>query len=80
MDNRIFEALLNDFKEFMLNRDDVCKYCKHHQPCQGKNVVSILKAKKLGTIAAANTIGNGIVQILILETVLFWKTHRVTAA
>ena len=31
-----FEALLKDFKEFMLNPDDVCKYCKHNQPCYGK--------------------------------------------
>ena len=31
-----YESLLNDFKEFMLNPDDGCKYCKHHQPCKGK--------------------------------------------
>ena len=33
---RKFEALLKDFKEFILNSDDVCKYCKHNQPCHGK--------------------------------------------
>ena len=33
---RKYEALLNDFKEFMLNTDDACKYCKHNQPCHGK--------------------------------------------
>lgn len=31
-----FEALLKDFKEFILHSDDVCKYCKHNQPCRGK--------------------------------------------
>ena len=31
-----FEALLKDFKEFMLHSDDICKYCKHYQPCLGK--------------------------------------------
>ena len=34
--SRKFEALLKDFKEFMLDSDDVCKYCKHNQPCHGK--------------------------------------------
>ena len=36
MDNKIFEALLKDFKEFILNKDDACKYCKHNRPCHGK--------------------------------------------
>ena len=36
MDNIKFEALLKDFKEFILNPDDACKYCKHNQPCHGK--------------------------------------------
>lgn len=33
---RKFEALLKDFKEFILNTDDVCRYCKHNQLCLGK--------------------------------------------
>lgn len=32
---KIFEALLKDFKEFMLNPDDACKYCKYNQSCYG---------------------------------------------
>ena len=36
MDDRNFEALLKDFKEFMLHLGDVCRYCKHNQPCQGE--------------------------------------------
>jgi hypothetical protein len=31
-----FEALLRDFKEFILNPDDACEYCKYNQPCRGK--------------------------------------------
>ena len=34
--SREFETLLNDFKEFMLDSDGACKYCKHNQPCHGK--------------------------------------------
>ena len=34
--SRRFDALLKDFKEFILNPDDACKYCKHNQPCHGK--------------------------------------------
>ena len=30
-----FESLLKDFKEFMLDSKDVCKYCKHNQSCYG---------------------------------------------
>ena len=33
---RKFDALLKDFKEFILHTDDVCKYCKHNQPCKSK--------------------------------------------
>ena len=36
MNNDNFEALLKDFKEFILHHDDACKYCKHNQPCHGK--------------------------------------------
>ena len=31
-----YNALFNDFKELILERDDVCVYCKHTQPCNGK--------------------------------------------
>ena len=34
--NKKYEALLKDFKEFILNPDDACKYCKHNQPCEGE--------------------------------------------
>lgn len=37
MDNKNFEALLKDFKELILNPDDVCKFCRHNQPCNGKS-------------------------------------------
>ena len=40
---RKYEALLNDFKEFILNPDDRCKYCKHHQPCLGKECESYVE-------------------------------------
>ena len=32
-----FKSLLRDFKEFILNPDDVCEYCKHNQTCRGKD-------------------------------------------
>jgi hypothetical protein len=31
-----YKELLNDFKELILNPDDVCVYCKYNQPCYGK--------------------------------------------
>lgn len=37
------ESLLKDFKEFMLNLGDVCRYCKHNQPCQGKKCEQYIK-------------------------------------
>lgn len=40
-----FEALLEDFKEFILNKDDVCKYCKHNQPCRGKQCEFYIEGK-----------------------------------
>lgn len=40
---RNFEALLKDFKELMLNPDDACKYCKHHQPCKGEKCEAYIK-------------------------------------
>lgn len=40
-----FEALLKDFKEFILNPDDVCKYCKYNQPCQGKECELYVEGK-----------------------------------
>lgn len=45
MDNGKFEALLKDFKELILNPDDVCKYCKHNQPCEGEKCVSYIKGR-----------------------------------
>lgn len=39
------EALLRDFKEFMLNRDNPCKYCKHNQPCKGEKCEAYIKSK-----------------------------------
>ena len=42
---RKFEALLKDFKEFILHTDDVCKYCKHNQPCRGAECESYVKGR-----------------------------------
>ena len=41
-----YETLLKDFKEFMLNTDDVCKYCKHNQPCCGKECELYIEGKE----------------------------------
>ena len=41
-----FEALLRDFKEFILNTDNPCKYCKHNQPCLRKECGSYIKGKE----------------------------------
>ena len=46
MDNKNFEALLKDFKEFALNPDDVCKYCKHNQPCRGKECECYIEGRE----------------------------------
>lgn len=40
-----FDALLKDFKEFILNTDDVCNYCKHNQPCHGKECEQYVEGK-----------------------------------
>ena len=40
-----FQALLKDFKKFMLDSDDVCKYCKHHQPCESEKCVHLIKGR-----------------------------------
>lgn len=40
-----FETLLKDFKELILNPNDVCKYCKHYQPCLGKDCESYVKGR-----------------------------------
>lgn len=45
MDNTQFKALLKDFKEFILNPDDACKYCKHNQPCCGTKCEFYIKGK-----------------------------------
>lgn len=42
-----FEALLKDFKELMLHSDDVCKYCKHYQPCVGTMCDQYIKGRGL---------------------------------
>ena len=34
---RKIDALLKDFKEVVIEAEDVCKYCKNYQPCEGKN-------------------------------------------
>ena len=43
MDNGIFEALLKDFKELILNSGDACEYCKYNQPCKGKDCEFYIK-------------------------------------
>lgn len=43
---RKIEALLEDFKEFILDSDDVCKYCKHNQPCLGKKRKLYIEGKE----------------------------------
>jgi hypothetical protein len=45
MDDRNFEALLKDFKEFMLHPNDVCRYCKHNQPCRGKECALYIEGR-----------------------------------
>ena len=40
-----FEALLKDFKEFILNPNDVCNYCKHYQPCRGKECDNYIEGR-----------------------------------
>jgi hypothetical protein len=40
-----FKVLLKDFKEFILNHDDVCEYCKYNQPCRGEKCDAYIKGK-----------------------------------
>ena len=40
-----YEALLQDFKEFILHPDDACKYCKHNRPCRGKKCEYYIEGK-----------------------------------
>lgn len=44
--SRRFDALLKDFKEFILNPDDACKYCKHNQPCHGKECALYIEGRE----------------------------------
>ena len=34
---RKFNALFDDFRTVILNSDEVCNYCKHFKPCDGKS-------------------------------------------
>lgn len=40
-----FSALSKDFYEIIIKSEDVCKYCKHHQPCEGKNCKDYIEGK-----------------------------------
>ena len=40
-----FEALLEDFQEFIVNKDNICNYCKHNQPCHGKECDQYVEGK-----------------------------------
>ena len=40
-----FDALLKDFKEVVIESEDVCKYCKNYQPCEGKNCKDYIEGK-----------------------------------
>lgn len=42
---QLANKLLKDFKEFMLNPVDVCKYCKYNQTCQGEKCEAYIKGK-----------------------------------
>lgn len=40
-----FSALLKDFNEVIIKSEDICKYCKHYQPCYGKNCKDYIEGK-----------------------------------
>ena len=40
-----FDALLKDFKEVIIESEDVCKYCKNYQPREGKNCKDYIEGK-----------------------------------
>ena len=40
-----FSALSKDFYEIIIKSEDVCKYCKHYQPCEGKNCKDYIEGK-----------------------------------
>ena len=37
--------LSKDFNEVIIKSEDICKYCKHHQPCEGKNCKDYIEGK-----------------------------------
>ena len=41
-----FKALSRDFKELMLSPGNVCEYCKHNQPCRGKQCEFYIEGKE----------------------------------
>ena len=40
-----FSILSKDFNEVIIKSEDVCKYCKHHQPCEGRNCKDYIEGK-----------------------------------
>ena len=40
-----FSALSKDFNEVIIKSEDICKYCKHHQSCEGKNCKDYIEGK-----------------------------------
>lgn len=42
---RKIDALLKDFNEVIIKSEDICKYCKNYQPCEGKNCKDYIEGK-----------------------------------
>ena len=42
---RKINALLKDFKDVIIESEDICKYCKNYQPCEGKNCKDYVEGK-----------------------------------
>lgn len=38
-------VLLKEIRELAIKSEDVCKYCKHYQPCDGKNCKDYIEGK-----------------------------------
>lgn len=38
-------VLLKEIRELAIKSEDVCKYCKHHQPCEGRNCKDYIEGK-----------------------------------
>lgn len=42
---RVIQKLSKDVRDLAVKSDNGCEYCKHHQPCDGKNCKDYIEGK-----------------------------------